>query len=107
MYTQKSQAIYFILLFILTVGYNDKVYKSVSSKRKPTHPSVGNAFVIVYACELDRGAGSPLLFPPSSPSLPVATDYCSDSSGSPALSALHKVKIYSFICRSLQEKNLL
>lgn len=49
------------MLFILTIGYIDKVYKSVSSKRKPTHPSVGNVFFVVYVCELDRDAGNPLL----------------------------------------------
>lgn len=105
-YTQKNQTISFIMLFILTIGYIDKVYKSVSSKRKPTHSSVGNVFVVVYVCELDRDAGSPLLFPPSSPSssllLPVRTN-----SRPPALSALYKVKIYSFICLFLQKRNLL
>lgn len=65
---RKNPVICFIMLFILTTGYIDKVYKSVSSKRKPTHPPVGNVFVVVYVCVLVRDTGSPPLFPfPSSP----------------------------------------
>ena len=46
------QVFYFIMLFILTIGYIDKVYKSVSSKRKPTHPSVGNVCVFVVVVDV-------------------------------------------------------
>lgn len=35
----KHKAMYVIMRFILTTGYIDNVYKSVSSKRKLTHPS--------------------------------------------------------------------
>lgn len=97
MYRQKNQVIYFIMLFILTIGYIDKVYKSVSSKRKPTHPSVGNVFVVVYVCELIRDTGSPPLFPSPSPSSSLLVTVQANSR-LPALSALNKVKIYFFIC---------
>lgn len=73
----------FIMLFILTIGYIDKVYKSVSSKRKPTHPSVGNVFFVVYVCELDRDAGNPLLLAPS-PLLPFTPLNLSDQQQTPS-----------------------
>lgn len=98
-HTNKVHVISFIMLFILTIGYIGKVYKSVSSKRKPTRPSVGNVCVILlllFMCELDRDAGSPLLllllllllFTPQT------------SSGLPALSALYKVKISACFCEA-------
>lgn len=47
----KHEAVYFIMLFILTTGYTDQVYKSVSSKRKLTHPSVGHwVCVLLFMC---------------------------------------------------------
>lgn len=81
--TQTNQVVSFIMLFILTIGYIDKVYKSVSSKRKPTHPSVGNVFFVVYVCEPDRDAGSPLLFAPSS-RLPFTPLHLSEQQWTPS-----------------------
>lgn len=84
-HTNKVHVISFIMLFILTIGYIGKVYKSVSSKRKPTRPSVGNVCVILlllFMCELDRDAGSPLLFSPPSP--PAAPLYSSDQQWTPS-----------------------
>lgn len=37
---RRSGNTFFLMPFILTTGYIDKVYKSVSSKRKQTHPSM-------------------------------------------------------------------
>ncbi len=90
------------MLFILTIGYIDKVYKSVSGKGKPTHQTVVNAclflFMVVSLTEMlestaDTSFISLLL-------LLLFTDQT--SSGLVALSALYKVKIYLFICLFLQ-----
>ena len=85
------QVFYFIMLFILTIGYIDKVYKSVSSKRKPTHPSVGNVCVCCCLCvwagqrRRESTAVTTIIF------------LLGPAVGSQLSVKLYKVKIYSFV----------